>query len=134
MTSKYRYLLLLAAGFAFSPAVYADDPADPADDTITVVDEDATPEDVTNTIALPSSASDTGRENSQQGIDTANNAREMRGNATAAEAREQGREFGERAAAEARSDNPAAQIREAAAEGRANNPAGDRRPSNPGGR
>jgi hypothetical protein len=106
--------LILAAGLALCPALYAADA--PPTDTITVVEEGSTPDAVVRTIALPEKASATAVEKSTKGLETANAARELRGNATAAEAREQGREFGQRTAEQARQSNPSAQMREAAKE------------------
>lgn len=123
MTVKPRSSLLLVAAMAWGPALYAAETA--PTDTITVVEEGATPEQVVSTITLPAKASEKAVEASKKGLDTANAARELGGNSTAAEAREQGREFGERTAAEARQSNPGAQVSEAASEAR-NDKAADR--------
>jgi hypothetical protein len=122
----------LIAGAALSPAICRAD--DSSKDTITVVKENATPDDVVSKIVLPTKASDKGREQSQKGLDTANNARAARGNETAAEAREQGREFGENTAADARHDNPSSQLREEASEARNNGNSGNRKPPTPPGK
>jgi hypothetical protein len=116
MTIKLKSSLCLVAALAWGPALYAAEPA-PAD-TITVVEEDATPEDVVSTITLPIEAAAKAVEAAKKGLDTANAAREMGGNSTAAEARARGRELGESAAEEARQSNPAAQVSETASEAR----------------
>jgi hypothetical protein len=130
MTLKLNSSIILVAGLALCPAVYADDPPPPSN-TITVVAEDATPDDVVNKITLPAKASPTAVEKSKKGLETANAAREVGGNATAAAAREQGREMGQRTAEEARQSNPGAQLREAANDAR-NDKASEHRPANPG--
>ena len=129
MTIRMKTPLILLAGLALAPAAFAAE-APPAD-TITVVDEDATPEDVASTITLPAKASEKAVESSAKGLATANAARAANGNDTAQEAREQGREFGQRVAEQARQENPGAAAREAASEAR-NDRAAPGRPANPG--
>jgi hypothetical protein len=126
MKSNVKYSLLLIAGLAWGPVLYADE----STDTITVVEEDAEAEDVVSTITLPPKASPKAVEQSKKGLDTANAARATQGNATAAEARELGREFGEGKAEAARSSNPSAEAREAASEARSDR--ADERPATPG--
>lgn len=126
MKSNSRYSLVLIAAMAWSPVMHAAE----STDTITVVAEDAEPADVASTITLPTKASPKAVEQSKKGLDTANAARATQGNATAAEARELGREFGEGKAEAARSGNPAAEAREAAREARNDNAAN--RPTPPG--
>jgi hypothetical protein len=120
---------LLVTSLLLTPVCFADKPAK---DTITVVNEDATPEDVVSKIELPKKASDTAQSHSEKGMDNANNARESRGNETAAEARDQGKEFGMTTAAEARQDNPSAQLHEAVNEARNKGNSSDHRPTTPG--
>lgn len=55
-----------------------------------VTDQEATPDEGTGELALPEDASEEGKENSAEGLDTANEAREKR------------REFGEERARDAR--------------------------------
>src|SRR5688572_28812375 len=129
MTVKFKTPLILVAALAWGPALYAAD-APPAD-TITVVEEDATPEDVVSTITLPEKASAKAVEASKKGLDTANAARELGGNSTAAEVRELGREFGESMAEEARQNNPGAEVSETASE--APNVKATERPTPPAG-
>ncbi len=129
MSTKFKYPLLLVAGLAWGPVLYAAEAT--STDTITVVAEDATPEDVVSNITLPAKASAKAVEQSKKGLDTANSAREVGGNATAAEAREQGREFGQATAEAARQSNPGTQVREAASEARSDK-AAEHRPATPG--
>lgn len=105
MNIKSGYPLLLVAGLVASPALYAAD-APGKQDTITVVAENAKPDDVVSTIALPESAAAKAVEQSKKGLDTANAAREL------------GREFGQNTAEQAGADNPSTQMREAAAAAR----------------
>lgn len=106
-------IFTLAAGFALlTPVVHADD----ADDSTTVVAEGQQPDDAVTTLALPDQASDKAKESAASGLETANAARESHGNETAADARELGREFGERTAEEARDRSQ--QIRETAGDAR----------------
>jgi hypothetical protein len=107
-----------------APTLYAED------DTTTVVAQAATPDDAVKTIALPDKAADKAKESAAAGLETANTARELHGNETAAEARELGREFGERMAEEARANNPSEQLRESAREAR-RDAALERRPTRP---
>jgi hypothetical protein len=123
MKTKFNLALVLALGLALSGGVHADDD----DVTLDVVELDQTPADIVNLIELPESASDQARDSSAHGLETANQARELRGNETAAEARELGREFGERMAEEARDGNVSEQIRDEALDR-----AADHRPEVPG--
>jgi hypothetical protein len=108
-------VLTLAASFALlTPVVHADDDTD----STTVVAEGQQPDDAVTTLALPDQASDKAKESAASGLETANAARELHGNETAADARELGREFGERTAEEARDSNPSQQIRETAGDAR----------------
>ena len=68
------YSSLITLGTGVSNLGWADD-TDLDDVTITVVDEDDTPETAFELIALPVNASATGVANSQKGVDTANAAR-----------------------------------------------------------
>ncbi len=131
MSTRFKYSVLLVAGLAWGTALQAAEST--PTDTITVVAEDATPEDVVSNITLPAKASAKAVEQSKKGLDTANAARELGGNATAAAAREQGREFGESTAAAARENNPGSQLREAASEARSDK-AAEHRPATPPGR
>jgi hypothetical protein len=91
MTSKHLSILLLLGFVAVVPAAYAA-PDDEA--TITVVDEDATPDDVVRVIELPDRASRSAAANSAHGTGTANNAADKSG--------ESGREFGQQTSEDAR--------------------------------
>lgn len=108
MKTRLNVALSIAFGLALAGAAHADD----LDVTMVVVETDQTPDDIVNLIQLPESASDRARESSSRGLETANQARELRGNETSAEARELGREFGERMADEARDGNVGQQIRD----------------------
>ena len=131
MTIRTRSPLVLLASLALAPAVYAaDPPRGPPADTITVVAEDAKPSDVVSTITLPPKASEKAVDASAKGLATANASREAGGNATAEQARELGREFGQRTAEEARQNSTGTQAREAASEARNDN-ADAHRPETP---
>lgn len=95
MYTKTYLVLLFGLGLIFNGPAFAQEADDPVegDDTMTVIEENEEPEEIDNTLALPEDASPTGIEHSQFGIDTANQARELR------------REFGEQRAAEARQGN-----------------------------
>jgi hypothetical protein len=116
----------LALGLGVGMAAHANDD----DVTLDVVELGDTPENVVNRIELPAPASDQARESAARGLATANDARELRGNETAVEARELGREFGERMAGQARDGNVAEQVRESVGAGRDIGPS--QRPSVPG--
>lgn len=92
---------------------YADDIDDiepiSDDDTMIVIEEGDTPEDIVNIISLPMQASDMAHENAVSGQETANLAREL------------GREFGQAKAEEARNSNMGEQMREAHVPDHANN-------------
>jgi hypothetical protein len=75
------------AGLLLSPISYADETTD---DTVTVVDESDTPEDVVSHITLPDAASDSGSEHSEFGLGVANQARDL------------GRDFGQQISEQAR--------------------------------
>lgn len=115
MNAKLNLSLLLTAGLIMSPAVYADDETE---DTMTVVEEGQTPEDVVHTLALPEDASDQARESAAFGLDTANRARE------------DGRAFGQEMAERARGGDVGEQIRETVGDARSDQR--DRRPDEPG--
>lgn len=87
---------VVAMSMGFNSLSWADDDDTDLDGvTITVVDEDDTPESTVELIALPENASATGVENSQKGIDTANMARKdgkAFGQATAEAAKAKGEE------------------------------------------
>ncbi len=122
LTRNLQTAVAIAAAVLVAPAHGADAP--PADlDTMMVVDEDAVPEDIIGIISLPQPASETARQRSAKGMNTAGEARdtagrsvrELRGNAPdgVGDARALGRETAgqaradaARAAAEAR-DNAA---------------------------
>jgi hypothetical protein len=113
MKRSMPLVLTLAASFALlTPVVHADE------DSTTVVAEGQQPDDAVTTVALPDQASDKGKESSASGLETANAAREAHGNETSADARELGRELGERTAEEARDSNPSQEIRETAGDAR----------------
>ena len=101
LTTVVIAFLLIAdrAGAQGSP------PSESLELTIRLMPEGATSsEAVTKTIVLPPAASATGVENSQDGVERANEARESRGvgQDRAAEARERGREFGQQMSEQAR--------------------------------
>lgn len=89
------YLFSLLAAFALSSPVYADD-----DDTMTVVEEGATPEDIVKVIELPEFASPSAQANAAFGHTTANQAKSL------------GKEFGQQMAEQARNNNISEQIRD----------------------
>jgi hypothetical protein len=105
MKTRYQAAFVLALGLMLGGTAYADD-----DLSMDAVDLDETPEEVLNAIALPEDASETGVASSEFGIDTANQAREL------------GREFGERMAEEAREGNVGQQIRDDIGDARALRP------------
>lgn len=81
-------------------AVAADEPTDDdAEVTITVLEEGAQPDQLLNSIELPEEASETGAENSAEGLDTANSNRERSANVDelVPEAAQEGRERAESA-------------------------------------
>jgi hypothetical protein len=123
MKIRYGIASAILLGLAISPIVHADD-----DLTMDVVELGQVPQDIVNTIVLPDSAAEQARTSSAFGLETANRARQMRGNETAAEARELGREFGERMAEDARGGHVSEQVRERIEDAR-NNPG--RRPPRP---
>jgi len=90
--------LLTLSLFGIAP-VFAQD-----EDTIDVVDENATPDDIMHRIELPEMAAEIAVEASAFGRETASEAREQGqsfGQERAQQAQEQGREMGESIAAEA---------------------------------
>lgn len=89
-------LILLLASWAI-PAAYADEGDE---DTIVVIEEDGTPEDVVNVISLPERASDMARQRAASGQETANAAKEF------------GRDFGQAKAEESRNTSIGEQMRE----------------------
>lgn len=130
-TMKLSIAMLLALGLIGATPVLAQDddgPPEnvPPEDAMDVVDENATPDEVMNRIELPEDASDTAREASAFGLDTANDARERGrdfGQERADQARDQAREFGQDRAEQAREQaqefgrDQAAEARERATEG-----------------
>lgn len=98
MTHGKQWLTLLAAGtLALGMATAAS--ADDLDVTMDVVEEDGTEETLVNRLELPETADEQGRESSQFGLDTANDARERGrdfGQDRAEAARERGAEARER--------------------------------------
>ena len=88
-------LLMLLAVFALNPAAHADD-----DDTMMVVEEGATPEDIVKVIALPEFASPNTQTNAALGHGTANQAKAL------------GKEFGQQMAEEAKNKNISEQVRD----------------------
>ena len=89
------YLWLLLAAFALSSPAHADD-----DDTMIVVEEGATPEDIVNVIELPVFASPKATKNAAFGHETAKQANAL------------GNEFGKQMAEEAKNKNISEQIRD----------------------
>jgi len=87
------------------------------------------PAAVTNRIELPVSASETGRDNSKDGLETANENRQkaQQGLDIAAEARQRGREM-----SEAAQENRENLVRGNSQENRPNLPDAPNRPENPG--
>jgi len=133
MTMKTRILLypfITAVLSSYSGLSMAQDTdLDLVDDpTLVVVEEDADPETAMEPIVLPDDASAQAVESSAQGLATANEARERGrefGQDTAAAARERGAEARDRAAdraSEAR--ERAVEARERGADARSNAPAG----------
>lgn len=100
-TMKLSIAMLLTLGLIGATPVLAQGD----EDTMDVMDESATPDEVMHRIELPEDASDTAREAAAFGLDTANEARERGrdfGQERAEQAREQAQEFGQDRAAEAR--------------------------------
>lgn len=106
-----RIAVLLIGGWVLAPVAAAQAPSD--DETVpeeleltmTLMPADAElPDAVTKTIELPTAASESGVAASEQGLATANGARQNRqeGFDAAADARERGQEFGEAMAEQAR--------------------------------
>ena len=91
---------LLALGLIVSPAVLAAEADDGREDTMIMVQEGGTPDDVVNIIALPTFTSETAVEKAAKGQEKANSARDL------------GREFGQQMAEDAKSNNMGEQIRE----------------------
>lgn len=86
MKIKSSVAMILTLGLLGASPLYAQD-----EDTMIVIDDETTIDEVTNVLELPEDASAEAVENSAFGVDTANRARE------------DGRAFGEQQAAEARS-------------------------------
>ena len=89
------YLFSLLAVFALSSPAYADD-----DDTMMVVEEGATPDDIVKVIDLPSFAAPSAQGNAAFGQETANQAKTL------------GKEFGQQMAEEAKSKHISEQVRD----------------------
>src|SRR5512139_1246008 len=102
MKQSNLWLILSIAGVLTSPMVYAEDTA-MDEDTVTVVDEGETPEDVANTITLPDAASDVAHERAAFGQGVANQAHEQ--------AQELGRDFGQDVSEQARNRELSNEIR-----------------------
>lgn len=85
------WLFVLLAVFAISPPAYADD-----EDTMMVVEEGATPDDIINVIELPDFASS----QANASFETANQAKAL------------GKEFGQQMAEQAKNNNISEQIRD----------------------
>lgn len=96
--------IFIAALAAYGGVALAQEGDDLVDETMQLVDEEGGPENAIETLALPENASPQGVESSAEGLATAN------------EARERQREFGESRAAEAREGVEAARM--SAADGR----------------
>lgn len=104
-TTKLSIATLLALGLIGATPAFAQGDEGPPEDAITVVDENATPDEIMNRIELPEGRPDQAAEASAYGLETANAAREQGrdfGQERAEQAREQAQEFGESQAAEAR--------------------------------
>ena len=91
MNKHIAYFGFAVAGLLLSPIGYADEATD---DTVTVVDESETPEDVASHIALPDAASDTAGEHSAFGLGVADQGHDQAGDL--------GREFGQQISEQAR--------------------------------
>lgn len=92
---KIKLTLLVLLGSFLNPIAFADE-----EGTISLVDENSTPDQVAGIIELPKSASDTAVENAVSGLTTANSARQL------------GREFGEQMAEDAQGNDISDQIRD----------------------
>lgn len=106
------HLFSLLAVFALSSPAHAND-----DDTMTVVEEGATPDDIVKVIELPSFAAPSAQGNAAFGQQTANQAKT-------------GKQFGQQMADEAKSNNISEQVRDdilqnARREARSNNGQGN---------
>lgn len=88
MFELYRRTCTVALAALLCGAVHAEEPPVEAGDTMMIIEQGMTPEDIVGVIELPQVAPDTARERAQRGHDTANAAREERsgfGRARAAE-------------------------------------------------
>jgi len=103
MSQSKFWLMLSLAGCLCAPFAYADD-ATMEDDTVTVVDDGETPEDVTNQITLPDSASETAQEHSAFGQGVSALARD-KGELT-------GHDFGQQVSEQARARELGNEVRE----------------------
>ena len=105
MTTRCKWFLAVTAATATlaAPRAYAqerdaEEAVETLDVTMTLMPEGTTlPDAVTRLIELPDAAAEAARESAAQGLETANEARANRdaGLGVAAEARENGREFGQ---------------------------------------
>ncbi|MDQ2076909.1 hypothetical protein [Marinimicrobium sp. ABcell2] len=92
-------------GFLASVALFAAAPLHAQEDTMIVIDDDTTVEEVTNVIELPTEAAVQAAENAARGLDTANAARDGGrefGASQAENARERGKEARDNAGQNAR--------------------------------
>lgn len=88
------FIFMLAAGLMLNGAAFAQDATESeSEDTMKMVGENQRPEDFDSQITLPEPAAEEGVENSEFGLDKANDAREPK------------REFGMQRAQEARQNN-----------------------------
>jgi hypothetical protein len=111
MMWKWAVIAFALLGLLSLPLAHAADEADAEDATITVVDDDATPDDIVRVIELPDPAAGQGNANTATGPQNVNAAQ---GGSAAA-----GHDFGQQTAEEARSRNNAEQVRaEAKQQGR----------------
>lgn len=113
MIKRMLMLSLLALPFVATGVAAEDD----LDVTMDVIEDDADEERITQQLRLPESASEQGRESSEYGLDTANEARE-RGRDFGEDRAEEARERGEEARERARERADAAEDRRQAAENR----------------
>jgi hypothetical protein len=94
MNFKHSFLVLLITG-ALASNTYADD-----DDTMMVVEQGATPEDIVKVIELPVFAAASAQEKSASGHEIANQAKTL------------GKEFGQQIAEDAKNNNISEQVRD----------------------
>ena len=118
MTNKRHVPIILALGLFLASPSYADE-----DDTMIVLEDGDTPEDIVQLIELPGAAADTAKDAALFGHETANQAKEL------------GREFGQSVADDAKLGTQGADIRAEVRDNARRDARGDNGPgSGPGGR